>query len=133
MWIRKAATPERRRTTREDQETDARVHKWLLEEAVVLRQDYDCRGNQQSLDLQKDGHTTQNPLAGLFLGLQVEGPDEGGAACLGLVDGAGVHVPQVLAVHGDGLDEDDGHDGRQLLQTGLGDHAGLCVPTSTWW
>ena len=86
---------------------------------------------KKTLDLQKDGHSAQNPLAGLFLCLEVEGPDEGGAAGLGLVDGAGVHVPEVLSVHWDGLDEDDRHDWGQLLQTSLVDHARLHVPPST--
>lgn len=84
-----------------------------------------------SLDLQQESHAAQCPLGGLLLGPEVEGPDEGGSSRLGLVNGAVVDIPQVLAVHGDGLDKDDRHGWSQFLEAGLGDHAGLHVPPRT--
>ena len=68
-----------------------------------------------TLDLQQQRHATQDPLRWLLLALEVEGPHEGGSARLGLVDGTLVDVARVHAVDGDGLDEDDGHGGIQLL------------------
>ncbi len=49
--------------------------------------------------MEEDGHTSQGPLGRLLLGLEVEGPHVGWTAGLGLVDGTGVHVAQVLLVH----------------------------------
>ena len=83
------------------------------------------------LDLEQEGHASQDPLGGLLLGLEVEGPHIGGAAGLGLVDGALVDVPRLLPVYGDGLDEDDRHGRCQLFEAGLCDHTGLRVPART--
>jgi hypothetical protein len=60
------------------------------EEGVALR------AGRYPLDLQKDGHPTQNPLGRLLFGLEVEGPNEGRPSSLGLVDRAGIHVAQIL-------------------------------------
>lgn len=74
----------------------------------------------------------QHPLSRLLFGFQVEGPDVGGAADTRLVDGALIDVLGFLPVHGDGLDEEDGHCRSQLLETRITDHARLGVPASAW-
>ena len=82
------------------------------------------------LHLQQERHTTHDPLGCLLLRLEVEGPDVRGASQLRLVDWTLVDVAHVEAVNRDGLDEHDGHCGRQLLQPRLVDHARLRVPAS---
>ena len=75
-----------------------------------------------TLDLQQQRHAAQDPLSCLLLALEVERPDEGRAAGLGLVDGTLVDVACVHAVDGDGLDEDDRHGRVEFLQSRLLDH-----------
>ena len=71
---------------------------------------------KSKLHRQKKRHSTQHPLGRLLLRFEVERPDEGRTAQLGLVDGTRVHVAQIQTVDRDGLDEDDGNGRCQLLQ-----------------
>lgn len=64
------------------------------------------------LNLQKQGHSGQNPLGWAFFGLEVERPHVGGSPLTGLVHGAGVDAAGILLVHGDGFEEHHGHGGR---------------------
>ena len=74
------------------------------------------------LHLQQQRDAAEHPLGCLLLALEVERPDEGRAAGLGLVDGTLVDVARVHAVDRDGLDEDDGHGRIEFLQSRLLDH-----------
>lgn len=56
-----------------------------------------------TLDLEEQGDPSQDPLGRLLLGLEVEGPDVGGASLPGLVQWTLVQVPALSLVLGDGL------------------------------
>ena len=79
-------------------------------------------------DHEQQGHSGNDPLRRLLLGLEVEGPHVGGASHPRLVHRTLVHVLRLLLVHGNGLDEDNGHGGGEVLQVGLLDESGARVP-----
>ncbi|KAG8129169.1 hypothetical protein E2320_015837, partial [Naja naja] len=62
---------------------------------------------------------------------QIESPDVSGASCTCLVHRALIHILDIHAIHRDGLDENDWHRRRQLLQACISDDPRLSIPACT--
>lgn len=86
-------------------------------------------GNTFSLSLKEQSHACQCPFRWLVLGLQIERPHVSGPPSPRLVNGALVHVAQILFVLGDRSHVDHRHGGEQFLRLGIDDDARLHLPS----
>lgn len=69
-----------------------------------------------SLGLQEQRYSGQSPFARFVFGLQIEGPHVSWTSCACLIDGAFVHVPQVLLVLGDGLQKNENKNNKKKIE-----------------
>lgn len=67
----------------------------------------------------QQSHTGQDPLGGLILAFQPEGPHIVRAPHFGFIHGTFIRVFGFLSVRGDGFGKDDGHHRCDLLEAGF--------------
>lgn len=86
-------------------------------------------GDTFSLSLKEQSHACQCPFRGLVFGLQIERPHVSGPSSPRFVNGALVHVTQILFVLRDRPHVDHRHGGKQFLRLRIDDDARLHLPS----
>lgn len=86
-------------------------------------------GDTFSLSLKEQSYACQCPFRGLVFGLQIERPHVSGPSSPRFVNGALVHVTQILFVLRDRPHVDHRHGGKQFLRLRIDDDARLHLPS----
>lgn len=81
------------------------------------------------LSLKEQSHACQCPFRGFVFGLQIERPHVSGPSSPRFVNGALVHVTQILFVLRDRSHVDHRHGGEQFLRLRIDDDARLHLPS----